>query len=89
MILMAKLETAQGSTLGEEYISIDKEELRAIVKECVQKKFASLTENAKVVREGKVTPAGSVLGGRAPQEEAMGGGVPGAMAPLAENKGKS
>lgn len=86
---MSKVQTAAGSALGKsisETISVDKDELRAIVKEYVQKKFASLAESKKaalVVREGKITAAGSVLGkGTAPQAEAMGGGVPGAMAPI-------
>jgi len=100
---MSKLQTASGSTLGKsiaETISVDKDELRAIVKEYVQKKFAVLAESKKaalIVREGKVTESGSILGkGAAPQAEAMGGGVTGAMAPMTENgdspeldKGKS
>lgn len=83
--------TPAGSSLGKQEIptiSVDKDELRAIVREAVQRKFAALAES-KQVAEGKVTPAGSILGRKAPTEEAMGGGVPGAMAPLGETMPES
>lgn len=86
--------TPAGSILGKQEnpstISIDKDELRAIVREAVQKKFAALAESkAKQVKEGKVTPSGSILGGKAPAQEAMGGGVPGSMTPLGETTPES
>jgi hypothetical protein len=75
--------TPAGSELGkqeEPTISVDREELRAIVREAVQRKFASLTESkTEQVKEGKATPAGSILGGKPVAQEAMGGGVPGGM----------
>lgn len=60
-------------------ISVDKDELRAIVKEYVQKKFAALTENRSVKEV-------STFGRKAVQDEAMGGGVPGAIAPIGEGE---
>lgn len=95
-------------------IQVDKEELRGIIREAVQKKLASLKESKgaaepkaaparkksalteaqrlekarealKVLQEAiGHTPHGSRLGpaGAGMKDEAMGGGVPGAMAPM-------